>query len=483
MKKFLCALLVFSVLLFSCLSVCAESAGTTVSFTEQEIIVQKGKTVQLQPVLSDTKAKLTWQSADPKVATVASGKVTGKSGGQTTITCSIAGTDGETISASCTVTVQSAVTAVTPVSKQVTVNIGATSEPLQIKIQPADATCQEVTWSSDDESIATVDSEGRITGLKQGKVNINAVSNDPLAGDKKKSCKFTVAVNQGAEKLSISGSGSVAKGKTEKLTWTISPENTTNTKIAWTSSDEKVAKVAANGVVSAKGVGKCTITGTMMDGSGVSDSIEITVYQAVTGVQPGTTKRIVIVKGDTTRLSVKVAPKDATNQKISWTSSSSSVAKVDNGSVTGVSEGECTITAVSTDGSNKKATFKVVVEPVNPVVIENVKIYYYYGWDINCLQVFPRNKTKTRTVKTFRFDLDLYNASGKIKSSTWCEWSGGGFRAFGPNQKGNAGSWHWYGITGITSASKIGITVTQVTFTDGTSQYIPAGSRRTFFFY
>lgn len=483
MKKLLCALLVLTVLIFCSLAACAESTSPAISFSEQEVIVQKGKTLQLQPVLSTDKVKLTWQSADPKIATVANGKVTGKSGGHTTITCSYTGDDGESVSASCNVTVQSAVTAITPVSKQVVVNVGSTSEPLQIKIQPADATCQDVAWSSEDETVATVDREGKVTGLKQGKVNIVAVSTDPLGGDKPKSCKFAVAVNQGAEKLTISGSASVAKGKTEKLTWTVSPENTTNKKILWTSSNEKVAKVAANGVVSAKGVGKCTITGTMQDGSGVSDSIEISVYQAVTGVQPGTTKRIIIVKGDTTRLSVKVAPKDATNQKMSWSSSSSSVAKVTDGSVTGVSEGECTITAASTDGSNKKATFKVVVEPVNPIVIEDVKIYYYYGWDINCLQVFPRNKTKTRTVKTFRFDLDLYNASGKIKSSTWCEWSGGGFRAFGPNQRGNAGSWHWYGITGITSASKIGITVTQVKYTDGTTQYIPSGSRRTFFFY
>jgi hypothetical protein len=76
-----------------------------------------------------------------------------------------------------------------------TVYSGYSLMPAELKISPDNATCQTVTWSSEDESVATVDPDGTIKGVKAGKTKIIAVSNEPVgAKQKAKQAAVTVEV-------------------------------------------------------------------------------------------------------------------------------------------------------------------------------------------------------------------------------------------------------------------------------------------------
>lgn len=279
---------------------------SSITLTCDETTIKKGKSTEIIATVypeNATNKKVIWESSDSNIAVVKNGKVTAKAGGTTTIKCYVVNQTGETVSADISLKIISPVISITPQSKQNIVNVGFTSEPLGLNFQPDDATNKDIIWSSEDETIVTISADGRITGVRRGKTKVIATVNDPYSTGTPKMCSIPVTVNQGAEKLVISGNTSLAKGKTIKLSWSVSPEDVTNKKIEWSSSDSSVAKVS-NGTVSGVGIGTCIITGTVMDGSGVTAQHEITVLQAVTKIQPYKKGKVVITEGKSVKVAV-----------------------------------------------------------------------------------------------------------------------------------------------------------------------------------
>ena len=131
----------------------------------------------------------------------------------------------------------------------------------------------------------------------------------------------------------------------------------------WTSSDESIAKVSSTGKVTAKSAGTATITATTKDGN-KKDVTTITVKEkeiiAVTSITLNTTSLELDVGGAYT-LTATVKPDNATNKSVTWTSSNTNIATVDNGKVSAKSAGTVTITATTKDG-NKVATCTVTVK-------------------------------------------------------------------------------------------------------------------------
>ena len=80
---------------------------------------------------------------------------------------------------------------------------------------------------------------------------------------------------------------SISVGNSETLTATVAPENAANKRVTWTSSNENVATVDANGTVTAVKAGTATITATAADGSGKSATCTVTVTGGTTPSQPG----------------------------------------------------------------------------------------------------------------------------------------------------------------------------------------------------
>ena len=163
-------------------------------------------------------------------------------------------------------------------------------------------------------------------------------------------------------------------GNTETLTATVEPANATNKAVTWSSDNSGVATVS-NGVVTAVTPGTATITVTTEDGSKTA-TCAVTVTAAtvpVTGVSLNKDS-LALGVGDSETLTATVKPEDATNKAVTWASSNSTVATVDqNGVVTAVAPGTATITVTTVDGGFT-ATCAVTVRPDIPPANPNYRI-------------------------------------------------------------------------------------------------------------
>ncbi len=162
--------------------------------------------------------------------------------------------------------------------------------------------------------------------------------------------------------LSASTGLALTKGQTQKLTATVAPANATNKAVTWKTSDKNVATVSENGLVTAVGGGDATITCTAQDGSGVKATCKVTVTVPVSGIQLSQTSAALTV-GDTLTLTKTIYPSDATNQAVTWTSSSDVVASVDsNGKITAKTAGSAVITCKSVSDNSVVGICNVTVK-------------------------------------------------------------------------------------------------------------------------
>ena len=162
--------------------------------------------------------------------------------------------------------------------------------------------------------------------------------------------------------LSASTGLALTKGQTQKLTATVAPANATNKTVTWKTSDKNVATVSENGLVTAVGGGDATITCTAQDGSGVKATCKVTVTVPVSGIQLSQTSAALTV-GDTLTLTKTIYPSDATNQAVTWTSSSDAVASVDsNGKITAKTAGSAVITCKSVSDNSVVGICNVTVK-------------------------------------------------------------------------------------------------------------------------
>lgn len=226
---------------------------------------------------------------------------------------------------------------------------------LTAKALPTNAVKRDIKWVSGDTKIVKVSSTGVVTPVTTGTVKVWAKT----ANGTKAFCTVTV-VRPPVQSIKLSKSqGTLKVGKKATLTATVSPSYAANKTVTWTSSNSKVATVSKNGVVIAVARGECVITASTKNG--VSASCKLTVKQPVKKLTLNKTT-VKVKKGKTVKLSVDVAPKNANNKKVFWTSGNPKIATVDaKGVVKGVARGETTITVTAADGSGKTAACKVIV--------------------------------------------------------------------------------------------------------------------------
>ena len=346
-----------------------------------------------------------------------------------------------------------AVKKLTPADKSVTAYVGRTTEPLKIKITPANASDQTLTWASENAQIAEVNDEGAVTGVAVGKTVVTATAEGG------KSCKITVTVLQGAEAITLDPSElSVAKGKKVKVTAKVSPAGAAKTKIRWTSSDPKVA-VVRDGTVTGKKGGSAVITAETEDG-GASAEIGVTVVEPVTSVKVKKSK-LTLTEGDETVIEAVVLPSSAGNQKLTWASSNQKVATVsDDGTVSAVGPGKATITAASTDGTKKSAKVQVTVGTINVATIR--KIDFYRG---NYNPTIKNNGTKTITGVQMWFT--SYKRDGEVIYSGLYDFDDMKLK---PGKSTDA---FYAPVLNRSSIAYIEARVSMVTFADGSTKTIP----------
>lgn len=161
------------------------------------------------------------------------------------------------------------------------------------------------------------------------------------------------------------------KGEKFRIKYKVKPANASNTKIAFATSNKKVATVSAKGVIQAKKPGAARITLKAKDGSRKKVSLQIKVVKKLKPVKKITLKRKkatlnltgCTVYEQTLSLKASVAPKNATVKKVVYRSSDSKVASVSKkGVVTAKKAGKASITAYAADGRGAKAVCQIVVE-------------------------------------------------------------------------------------------------------------------------
>ena len=152
----------------------------------------------------------------------------------------------------------------------------------------------------------------------------------------------------------------VGIGSTQQLTATITPSSAINQNVSWSSSNTAVATVSSTGLVTGIALGTATITVTTTDGGKTATSAITVSTIPVTGVSVSPTTAT-IATGATQQLTATIAPTNASNKNLTWTSSNTAVATVStSGLVTGVATGTVTITVATVDG-NKIATATISV--------------------------------------------------------------------------------------------------------------------------
>lgn len=339
---------------------------TSITLSKSSGNMLTGKSLTLAATVKPSNAtykSIEWESSDLSVATVNSKGVVFATGvGETTITARTNfGATGDEY-AEFALTVTPAVLSINLITESSYIQTG-NSINVGSEVLPTNA-LQTLRWTSSNSKIAKV-TNGTVTGVSPGKAKITAYTTD---GSGKKA-RLTLYVYRPVTSIILNkASGNLIPGKTLTLSATVKPSKATYKSLAWESSDPDVATVSTKGVVRAISAGQATITVRTDFGATGDESAEflLTVTQAVQSI--GLTSDLSYIKvGGSVKVNVEVLPVDAL-QTIRWTTSKSKIAKISNGTVTGVAPGKVKITAYSVDGSGKKASINLYIyKPVTSI--------------------------------------------------------------------------------------------------------------------
>ncbi|MFR8710644.1 MAG: Ig-like domain-containing protein [Anaerotignum lactatifermentans] len=334
-----------------------------VSLDKTEIVLVEGSNQTLTATVEPTNATnkgVTWSSSNNEIATVNNGVVTAVKEGTATITVTTA-EGGKT--ATCKVTVNAPqtkpVTNVTLEPNTLTLEVGK-SETLTAKVEPSDATNQNVKWESNNPDIVTVEQDGTVRAVGVGEAAITA-----KAGDKTATCTVTVAkADVAVESVTLTPSSlALTVGQEGTLTATVSPDNATDRTVTWESNATNVATVDNSGKVTAVSEGTATITAKAGEQTATCTVTVTKVDVKVTQITISGKNTLNV--NETTTLIANVQPGDATNNTVVWTSENPDVVKVENGKVTALMPGQAVIKATAQDGSNTVGMFTIKVNVSN----------------------------------------------------------------------------------------------------------------------
>lgn len=226
-----------------------------ISLSASNVTLTKGDnyTLTYTVVPSDAYNKVTWSSSNNSVASVNGGVITAIGEGSAVITAKVS----NSVKASCNVTVSAKPVEVTGVSlspSKLEFSTKSAPRTLLYTLSPNGAKPSSMSWKSSDTSVVTVDSNGKVSPVGVGTAVVTLTTNNGTQG----SCQ--VSVFAPAEKIELSETSLTIAidGGTKALSWTFSPQGSGG-ELTWTSDNEKVAKVDANGVITPIAVGETDI--------------------------------------------------------------------------------------------------------------------------------------------------------------------------------------------------------------------------------
>jgi uncharacterized protein YjdB len=281
------------------------------------------KTIQLEIEITPADAAnqdVIWRSSNPNTAIVdQNGNVTAMEVGTTIIT--VTTVDGGFVD-ECFIRVIQPVTGIRLNKTAITLQVSGV-ETLVATVPPQNASIKDVEWESDDTAIATVDANGKVTGIAAG---IAIITVTTLDGGFTAECEVTVV----AAYISPTGitvmpkTLSLDRGKFFTLEATITPAGA-NPTITWSSNNTAIATVDATGEVEALAAGKVTITAKTVNGYSATCAVTVTIPIDTILFIPDECQ--IALKGSKV-LKAIIEPADASNKTFIWSSSDPTIATV-----------------------------------------------------------------------------------------------------------------------------------------------------------
>ncbi len=349
---------------------------------------------QIPQEINSTELKYT--SSNEDVATVNElGLIKTKAVGSAVIT--VVSDDNEKIKDEVEIKVTGTTVGVEKISlseSNLSLTVGQTWE-LKPSILPENATDKSISWASSNGEIATIDSFGKVSAKKEGKMTITAKAMSGV----KSTCEVEVIAETEPESVELSNDNlTIKKGETYNLSATVKPDKVKNKGLTWSSDNTGVVEVNDEGKVTGIGLGVATVT--VRTSNARLDSLKVTVIfeesAVVTTPTPEVTTPTVIYPtgisldsvlvniypGEQQQLTAMIAPDTATNKNITWLSNNTNIATVNGGGlITGVSPGETLITARTSNGKTTNVRVVINEDPNSPtgVSLSTTSVNIYPG--------------------------------------------------------------------------------------------------------
>ncbi|MFR6099582.1 MAG: Ig domain-containing protein, partial [Longibaculum sp.] len=341
-----------------------KSYKATVIVTVKEIHVEKvilnktnlnlGKgekatlTATYTPLNTTDETVVKWTSSDSSVVKVnQNGELEAIKGGKATITATIAGQKAE-----CLVKVNVPLTGI-ELNGAKTVLKGQTAQ-LTIQKNPSDATDEltNIQYQTSNASIAKVDQNGKVTGLKEGTADISVIG---YVGNKRFEAIHSIEVKEiKLESIEINiDSPRIVINEAKQAEVKYNPNDTTDDKgVIWSSSDEEIATVDQNGKIKGLKVGKAIIRVVSKFNDEIFDEMEIEVYEIPMESIQLDKESIELTVGDSYQSHVTILPENTTDsKKLTWLSSDEEIATVDSkGNIKALKKGNVVITVSAKNG-------------------------------------------------------------------------------------------------------------------------------------
>ena len=382
MKRFLNVFiaLISAVVLFSCESV--DLVGTTsIALDVADLTITVGETHQFSVIHESSYTEslsYTWQVSNSNIAEISQdGLLTAMAKG--TVTVKVSAKDPATsnrVEAECNVTVNDVeIEGLNLSHTELKLRVNDSAQ-LEYTILPEAASYFRVVWSSSNVSVADVDTEGKILCHKKGTATITAtVKNTNVSA----SCKLEVE-DIPVESLTLNKTELTLKVRdTEKLKYTILPEEASYLDVVWASSDDAVVMVSQEGELTCVSKGEATVTATVT-GTDVFASCKVVVEPIIATSVTITNSLQLLKVNETHQLSYELLPLYAEEVELVWSSSDDAVLTVDDtGLCTAISEGTVVVTVATTDGS---LTDSVEIRVKDPFM--KVGVPYVSKWGLEC---------------------------------------------------------------------------------------------------
>lgn len=397
------------------LTVLQNATDIELEITDLTLEVGESANIKYKVTPQNSTSTITWSVMHEDIATVdQTGLVTAVKGGTTTVMATIPLIGGAFKQVSCRVNCVQGATGLVLDKTSVTLNVGEMQQ-ITATLAPESVTERTLKWESRDSKVASVDANGVITGVSEGKTTV-IVQTSSTGKQPTQTAIIDVIVRDSLQGISIDPEEkTVTKGKTFKIDVFYTPENAANKDVTWESSDSEVASVNANGKVKGLKGGMALITCTADDG-GYMASCRVKVREVVTSITLNKTSAKIPVK-KTLQLNAKVESNFATNPKVTWSSSKPNIASINKkGLITAKKVGTAVIKCKANDKSGEVAKCTVrVVNPVKQFVISDNYMTLSEGRSKTIkTQIKPANAT-IKNIEWTSSDTDIAIVSTKGK--------------------------------------------------------------------